>query len=948
MWCSTFPRMLRICTQLGLSADEVGRLGALWGKSAEIGGGRTNLLISHMIDTAAVAEYMWDHFLAPATQSMLDRVSGGSGRLFFAWLCGIHDCGKACPAFQRKSRAEAAMLAGVGLGWREALVTGETSRQWPHDKAGGFLLRQVLRRAGGWERRQVDWVCPMVSGHHGTLRGATAKDVAHAHGEAHGRSPEWQGAQEHVVEVFTRAMGYGTLAEAQPVEAPTRSEQLALLGLVIMADWIASDSTHFPGIPDLARVSVAGARRRAAAAWKDRRLGGGLRNLQPTNGTDLIKDRFGHDARASQSLALDVVRAMTAPGLVFIEAPMGEGKTKTALAAAEVLAERFGLSGVFVGMPTQATSDPMFTTVRSWASSAEPGAEDDVVLLHGKRAFNPEWKAMLAGDWATADARFRSVQEDAPDCCMANRQGPADWYLGPKRGLLAHLTVGTIDQLLYAATRTRHVMLRTAGLAGKVVILDEVHACDVYMSQFLKEALFWLGQARVPVLLLSATLPPAQRAELANTYMAGAASAPGHTVDLPAPGGYPNVTAVWPGMPAPVCSHAPTWRDDLPVRVRVLPEPRPGKHTDRDLEQPLIDLLKEKLAAGGCALIIRNTVRRAQRTYRELADAFGGDRVILHGQLTTTNRADRTEELLDQLGPSDTPRPDRLILVATQVAEQSFDIDADLLITDLAPIDLLLQRIGRLHRHQKTHRPADLQEPTVYVTALDPSQDNAVAPFVDGGTEYIYGRHLLLRTAAQVLAAGATDGWNIPAQVPELVASAYGTAPLTPTAWAGDAEQALIDWETAQQARRTAAAPFLLTRPGEHTAEVLEGLHYAATEATTEDHLAATVRDGTMSIEVILVIRDDAGYQTLDGQRLAADGSVPDGLLDDVVGDMMRLPQRLTPEAVEHLAPLPGWKANPWLRNTRALQLDAARTATLGDYTLTYNEHTGLAYTRGK
>ncbi|MFE9468972.1 CRISPR-associated helicase Cas3' [Streptomyces virginiae] len=941
--CHTVVVMLRTFTHLGLSAEEMDRLGCLWGKSAERGGGTVNLLLSHMLDTAAVAELAWDHYLAPATREMLDRVAG-DGRRFFAWVCGIHDCGKATPAFQRQAPAEAARLAAAGLGWRAGVVTAQTSREWAHDKAGGFLLRTVLKGTGGWGRRHIDWVCPMVSGHHGVLRAATQSDVTHAHGDAHGRSAEWKAAQAHVIQAFTLAMGYESLAEVQPVELPARADQLTLLGFVVMADWIASDAEHFPGIPDLADVSVTGARRRAAAAWQDRRLGGGLRTLQPTTETDVVKLRFGHDARASQALAVDTVRTMAAPGLVFLEAPMGEGKTKTALAVAEVMAERFGLAGVFVGMPTQATSDPMFTNVRAWASQVQPGAEDGAVLLHGKRAFNTEWKAMLSGDWTAADARFRSVQEDADDCC--NRYGPADWFLGPKRGLLAHLTVGTIDQLLYAATRTRHVMLRTAGLAGKVVILDEVHACDVYMSQFLKEALFWLGQARVPVILLSATLPPAQRAELAAAYMAGAE--PARLVALPDPGGYPNITCVWPGMPAPLTAHTATWRPDLPVRLRVLPEPAPPRGTrltDAQAEQPVIDLLDEELADGGCALIIRNTVSRAQRTYRELAAQYGADTVILHGQLTTAARADRTERLLAQLGTDkDTPRPGRLILVATQVAEQSFDIDADLIITDLAPVDLLLQRIGRVHRHEGTSRPARLTRPTVYVTALQPSLAGA-PPRIERGAEYIYGRHLLLRTTALVLAADNTGGWAVPSQVPELVAAVYGETPVVPSAWQADAEKAQTEWDQEQEARREAAAEFLLTRTGEHTAKTLDGLHYASTQARTEDHLAAVVRDGDMSIEVVLIIRTPAGFTTLGGRPLGADGTRVHAHLDTLAGDMMRLPARLTGEALDHLSPLPGWSSHPWLRSTRALVLDPTLAGAVGRYTVAYDPSTGLSYT---
>jgi CRISPR-associated endonuclease/helicase Cas3 len=203
---------------------------------------------------------------------------------------------------------------------------------------------------------------------------------------------------------------------------------------------------------------------------------------------------------------------MPRPGLMIIEAPMGEGKTKAALLAAEILAARFGMDGVFVGMPTQATCDPMFSIVRRWLAGLDTTLADQVALLHGKRRFNSEWQQLLTGN-DNPDSVYRSVGEDefgladpylADDCdaCSTGRpqrSAPAEWFLGSKRGLLAPFAVGTIDQLLIAATRTKHVMLRMAGLAGKVVVLDEVHAADIYMSQFLEEGLRWLAQAGVPV-----------------------------------------------------------------------------------------------------------------------------------------------------------------------------------------------------------------------------------------------------------------------------------------------------------------------------------------------------------------------------------------------------------------------------------------------------------------
>ncbi|MFF8646469.1 CRISPR-associated helicase Cas3' [Streptomyces sp. NPDC015345] len=931
-----------ICVALGLAEREVRCLGVVWGKSRARAGGVTNLLIAHMLDTAAVAELIWDGYLAPHTRRQIDTVApDGDGRRFFAWLCGIHDCGKATPSFQRVDGTEAALLAEAGLCWDTGMVNRSTSRAWRHDKAGGALLRSVLKSAG-WGREQIAWVWPLVAGHHGTVAAQQPSDRTYAQGHAQGKSPEWKTVQRQLVEVFTRALGYDALCAVQPAAVPARAVQLGLLGYVVMADWIASDETHFTGLDRLEAISFDGARARSRAAWAALRLEGGLRGLEGAG--DVFTSRFGHGPRPSQNLVVDAVRRMDAPGLTIVEGPMGEGKTKTLLAVTEVIAERFGFSGLFLGMPTQATADPMLEQVCRWADAVSPGAGSDAVLLHGKRAFNPVWKAMMD---AERRASYESVQEDGDvDCCEREHHAPADWFLGAKRGLLGHLVVGTIDQLLHAATRTRHVMLRHAGLAGKVVGLDEVHAADVYMSQFLKESLRWLGQARIPVVLLSATLPPAQRQVLTDAYLSGARNEPHFTAPLPDAAGYPAVTCAWqdPAAVAPVVTvdACAPWRRDMPVRVCSLPEAE-------DPDQPVVDTLRAQLAAGGCALVIRNTVKRAQRTFRRLQAEFGDDTVILHGQLTVRERAERSEDIIARLGPGDDqPRPARMIVVATQVAEQSFDVDADVLITDITPIDLLLQRIGRMWRHDGTLRPAAITEPVVYVTAWHPQPDNGVPRF-ERGAEYIYGTWLLLRTAALVSSASAGGGWSIPGDVPWLVAEVYNGDPLVPAAWRAAEQQACEAWRREQEQRAVNAERYLLARPADRDAVTLAGLHYAAADAQDEQRLRAVVRDGEDSVEVVLVVHTAGSYRTLEGTSLGAAGELSGGHVDELAGDILRLPVALTgnhaPESLG-LVPLPGWSSHPWLRQARALVLDAALVGRAGPYRVSCDRDIGLTYER--
>ncbi|MBT2234439.1 CRISPR-associated helicase Cas3' [Nonomuraea sp. NEAU-A123] len=948
--------------EFGYDSVLMRQLGALWGKSRQKAGGRTNLLLSHLLDTAAVAEQIWDNYLPPSAKQTLNDISNGRGRSFFAWLCGVHDCGKATPAFQRVDAEGAEAVRRAGLSWNELVVK---RARWRHDKAGGALLLRLLREVG-WEAGQIAWLWPLVAGHHGSVPAVGAlAGLRTARGEPQGQGPAWIRVQSALVEVFTRLVGFKDLADVQPENAPSRAVQLQLSGLVVMADWIASDERHFAGVDDLADVTMQRSQARALKAWGQLGLRGGWGRLEcPT--PEAFEQRFDQPPRPSQELVTRVAGRMPGPGLLIVEAPMGEGKTKAALLAAEVLAARFGADGVFVGMPTQATSDPMFSQVRAWLNRIDGELAGQVALLHGKRMFNKEWQSLLDEPGTDPDSFYGSVEEDdlygLADSPFsqgvqgnAERQAPAEWFLGRKRGLLSPFVVGTIDQLLFAATRTKHVMLRAAGLMGKVVVLDEVHAADVYMSQFLKEGLRWLGQARVPVVLLSATLPPAQRRELVEAYLAGAASAEVFdAAELPQAGGYPSVSAVClaGGRAVYDVDHVRQWRSDLNVSVTVLPEALDtGTAGDgRAAEGAVAELLQERLAQGGCALVIRNTVPRAQRTYQALRERFGDEVRLLHGRMTAHDRAEGTQECLNLLGPSreeGSPRPGRLILVATQLAEQSFDVDADVLVTDLTTIDLLLQRLGRVHRHDGVLRPERVRRPQVVITGFAPR--GGAAPAILAASEAIYGRYLLLRTAAVVCAA---DGghWSVPGDVPSLVGRVYGDArDVVPSAWAEDEQQAHDAWVTHQQDRARSAEHFLLTQANEHTKATLDGLHYgAATGSLAEHKLQAVVRDGDRSVEVILVRHDERGYRTLGGRWLGVNGeALSDELLEEVLGATVRLPAKLTEPAERELPPLDGWRDHPWLKRSLALVLDSTASGSLGEYAVRYDDELGLVVDGG-
>lgn len=304
-----------------------------------------------------------------------------------------------------------------------------------------------------------------------------------------------------------------------------------------MADWIASNSDEdmFPLVRNEPWAdededfffsesgeeddiqSWSGLRIRADRAWSCVQLPHAwVPEGIPSSCQDLFATRFalpeGAKVRPVQEETVRIARDTRQPGLMVIEAPMGEGKTEAALAAAEILAQRTGRGGVCVALPTMATTDAMFTRVHRWLEalpSCDFDNEKTVWLAHGKAQLNNDFRGIIAA----SHRRFSSVdQDDVKQESSQNRKKKqidvppetvvSDWLWGRKKGALANFLVCTVDQVLMSALQMKHVVLRQLAMANKVVIIDECHAYDAYMQEYLKMALEWLGGYRTPVILL--------------------------------------------------------------------------------------------------------------------------------------------------------------------------------------------------------------------------------------------------------------------------------------------------------------------------------------------------------------------------------------------------------------------------------------------------------------
>jgi len=899
----------------------------LWAKTWRKGWGREvppgaswHSLIAHVWDSGHAGGWLWDHLLAERVRRLLADDLGGCGesaRARLSWLAADHDLGKATPPFAGLDVQRRADLVAAGL-----TVDLSVKGVLPHGWLSGRLVYEFLCDEG-WDPVAAEFVALTLAGHHGIFPGVgwlgdRVKPKRRGTGA-------WKPLQAEVHEAAVVGSGAAPYQGEWSKSLPSVAAQLVQAGAVTLADWLASNEDLFPyegplqdGYLDTSasRVGRAGEVMGVRAAWT------------PDSGSarmgaqGLFGSRFEVAApRDVQTAVYDLACSVTGPGLMLIEAPMGEGKTEAALGAAEVLAARLGANGVFFGLPTQATANQIFRRVLKWLK--RQGADTTVALAHGKAARQEDYRALLH---AAAEADERRGGEVG-----------SKWILGRYRSLLAPVVVATVDQLLLAGLASRYVSVRMLGLAGKVVVLDEVHAYDAYMSGLLHGVLAWLGACGVPVVLLSATLPAKQRAELVQAY----AGRPPELKDDAAV--YPRLT--WVDVPSPLGEGeaprvvAATTDRRLPVKLTMLPEP--------DVTT-VADEAKKLLADGGCLLVIRNTVARAQELAEQLRQALGDEAVtLMHARFTVADRRRLETGLVEQFGPGGT-RPMPHVVVATQVVEQSLDVSFDALITDMCPIDLLFQRIGREHRHPAINRPKLMKDAQVVVTGYQDRPD--APPQVPRGSRTVYGEHLLWRTAAALRDYATLE---LPGDIPELVNRVYGTETLGPDSWQEELAPAAQADEDKRERMADQARHIALKNP--HDVETLAELHDVGALSGDDDEntpqVQALVRLGQPSLEAILLRAGDTDGTAFPVSQ-GADAPVPLDRLPDaamvetVLDQAIRLPgwsAQLTDAAQEAAFTPEAWKDSAWLGSAKVLLLPTdGRALRLGGQSLTYCPQEGL------
>jgi len=694
-----------------ISNNQLKQIKTIWGKSNRDNTHEIHLLILHMLESGAVAKKLWEQALSKGVKEDISKLFNdldvqAAGNILSYWTA-LHDIGKASPVFQiklkNKNNAFIQKISTTGLPFGKFL----DSHVYHNLVSSHFLNKN---------RYVPKEIATAISGHHGQW-GAFHNLQSAALG-----TEEWEQLRLNLVRTVKGIMGI-----KETPEITFKDQEKANLftvwfsGFICICDWLASNKEYFEYKDDFSSLDTYYQEALIKSEKILEKIGwvGWRASENPISFMDMYRFKDWGGPRPEQTATIQAYEEFSPdePFLMIIEAPTGIGKTEAAFYIADRWNQETGGNGMYIAMPTQATSNQIFKRSKDILEHRYPTELINIALAHGKAAWNKD----------LASIRVEEIGEKIPEQSVI----ASAWFQdNRKRTLLTSFGVGTVDQVFLSILQTKHFFVRLFGLKNKTVIFDEVHAYDTYMNVLFERLLEWLRRLGASVIVLSATLPEKVRKNITAAYCGL------DNTDIPTDQHYPRLTLASQ-------NHKP------------LVTPLPRSDEDRDItirwesEANLVKLLTEKLSGGGCAAVICNTVNHAQEIYKELKLANivpNDDLILFHARFPFIWRQYIEERVIARFGKDERNienpmRPYKAVVVSTQVIEQSLDLDFDLMVTEIAPIDLILQRIGRLHRHARAQRP--IKTPTLYISHPEIDENG----FPDFGTSrFIYPESKLLRT----------------------------------------------------------------------------------------------------------------------------------------------------------------------------------------------------------
>jgi CRISPR-associated endonuclease/helicase Cas3 len=659
-----------------------------WGKAQprSVEGAQWHMLVYHSLDVAAAGKtFLQRHH---RLRQHLSRAFGLAEDVFLKWLVfflALHDLGKFAARFQGQNQTLFIALHGQrdtiqpytvrhdSLGflfWEEVLWQQLEQEDW----FGLHADRQALQ---SWRKGFACWA-RAVTGHHGKPPQEESYILRH-----HFSPTDKQAALAfcHAArDLLLTDVAVETLPDARDFRKQSTKISWWLAGIAVLADWIGSNVDYFPyhdtPIPLVDYWQTA--QGNAAKALMDV---GVLPSAMSTRQTfdGLFPQLAQPTPLQNQAGSLPLGEG---PQLCIFEDVTGAGKTEAAVLLAKRLMNAGVGSGFYIGLPTMATADSMYVRMADvyrclFADEAQPS----LILAHSTRHLSDRFRQSVLPTTQAAELDYDTDEYSATTHCNA-------WLADSrKKALLAEVGVGTIDQALQAILYCKHQSLRLLGLFGKVLIVDEVHACDTYMYKLLQVLLRFHASIGGSAILLSATLPHTMRAGLVRAFCEGTEQTPPELTEQH----YPLLTHV---SGATITEYPLATRPEVERKVEV----RWIAQTDE-----VETLILEATRSGRCVCWIRNTVADAREAYAWLLGKVPRDKLdLFHARFAMGDRLEIEQRVLQRFGKHGAAEQRAgCVVIATQVVEQSLDLDFDVMIADLAPIDLLIQRAGRLCRHTR-------------------------------------------------------------------------------------------------------------------------------------------------------------------------------------------------------------------------------------------------------
>ena len=734
-----------------------------------------HLLVYHSFDVAAVT---W-HLLAPDGRRCEDIASftGLPPRLvrYLATLAMMmHDFGKFSKAFQ------SLVPELFSRFFSQAKPKSYTER---HDTLGFLLWRGDPGNASGslksvlreYSPPLVELLEPLIRasfGHHGLPPKESAQG-----GSSILRAASFFDSDDIMTAQLFLSQCLTVLGDPPDVPTETKRYKKSLkqiswmfAGLGVLADWIGSNIDFFPYVSeplDLLSYWEETALSKAEQAlsrirWQSHRPG-------CFSESSTIASLFPFISQPTPLQECSATMKLSnGPQLFIVEDVTGAGKTEAATVLAARIMSSGAADGMYIGLPTMATANAMYERMKeAYRRLYTEGETPSLVLSHGVRHLSKEFSSTVVAHNQRDDLSY-GEEETASAMCNS-------WYAdNRKKALLADVGVGTIDQALLSVLPGRHQSVRLLGLHRKVLIVDEVHAYDPYMEHLLAVLLEAHARGGGSAILLSATIPLHRKRDLITAFLTGL-SDDDTEQEARDESAYPLITRV-----------GADGIDSYPLRTR--------EEVQRSIKvefvhsyEEAVELVESRALSGQCVCWIRNTVRDAGKSYRDIRtrNVVAPERVSLfHSRFAMVDRARIESETLTAFGKeSDSVARNGRVLVATQVVEQSLDLDFDYIITDLAPIDLIIQRAGRLHRHvrdQHGNRAAtpgsvDCREtPTIGIFApiFDEEADASWLSGDFAGTGAVYRNPGVLWRTQKILSE--KRGWRVPDDVRESIETVYG------------------------------------------------------------------------------------------------------------------------------------------------------------------------------